>query len=433
MATEHFDVAVVGAGPAGIAAACTCARGGLKTIIFDRGEYPGSKNVMGGVLYRQATEDVVPDIWGRAPLERPIIEQRAWLLTEDSAVSLGYRTERYAKQPYNNFTVLRAKFDRWFAQEAVAQGALLVTETVVDDLLHDDRGRVVGVHTGRDQGEISANLVILAEGVNSILAQKEGLQGHLKTENLAVVAKEIIALPREKIEDRFNLEGDEGATIEFIGDATLGMMGTAFIYTNKDSLSVGCGALLSQMLRQKVNPNVLLEHFKEHPMVRRLLQGGDSREYLAHMIPEGGLSAMPRLFADGIMVVGDTAQMVNSIHREGSNMAMTSGRLAGETALEAHQAGNFTVTALQNYQNKLEESFIFSDLAKYRNASMFFEENPQFFSLYPKLLDYAAGELTLVDNLPKKDKQRKIMGRIFQERSAWQILKDLYRLWRVMG
>ena len=432
MVDERFDVAVVGAGPAGIAAAYTAAKAGLKTIIFERGEYPGSKNVMGGVLYRQATEEVVPNVWEHAPLERAIIEQRAWMFDKDSAVSIGYRSERYAAQPYNNFTVLRAKFDRWFAQQAVEQGALLLTETTVNDLVREN-GRVVGIKTGREQGEVRANVIILAEGVNSIIAQKEELQGHLKTSQLAVALKEIITLPRKKIEDRFNLEGDEGATIEMIGDATQNMVGTAFIYTNKESISIGVGALMSQMLERHINPNELLEHVKNHPMVRRLLAGGETQEYMAHMIPEGGFNAIPTLYDHGVMVAGDTAQLVNGIHREGSNLAMISGKIAGETAVEAHKRADFSRDTLQNYKQKLYATFVIKDLKKYRNTSLFFEDNPHFFDLYPNILNYAAHELTLVDNIPKKEKQEKILRYIFEKRSKLQILRDLYRAWKVMG
>lgn len=89
MADERFDVIVVGAGPAGAAAAYTMAKSGLKVALIERGEFPGSKNLFGGVVYRKQLEDLIPDFWQEAPLERTIVEQRLWILAEDSAASLG--------------------------------------------------------------------------------------------------------------------------------------------------------------------------------------------------------------------------------------------------------------------------------------------------------------------------------------------------------
>src|SRR6266480_2456688 len=149
---ERFDVVVVGAGLAGTAAAYLLANAGLRVVCIERGDEPGTKNVMGGVLYRQPTEKVIPGWWREAPIERPIVEERMWMLTEDSMVQAGFKSMRYAEEPYNAFTVLRVKFDKSFADKATAAGAVLVTNTVVEDVIRED-GRVVGVRTGREEGE----------------------------------------------------------------------------------------------------------------------------------------------------------------------------------------------------------------------------------------------------------------------------------------
>jgi len=274
---EDFDVIVVGGGPAGVAAALSAARNGMKTVVIERGEFPGAKNVMGGVLYTQPTGRLVPEFWREAPLERPVIEQRYAFFNGDNVFSAGYRSPGWAEPPYNAHTVLRAKFDRWLAQKAESEGVLFITETVVEDLLY--KGEVVvGVRTGRAQGDLLGKVVILAEGVNALIAQKAGLQTRIGSEQIAVAVKEIISLPREKIEDRFCLETGQGATLELLGDATAGMIGTAFIYTNQDSLSVGIGCLLSEIVKHKANPNDLLERLKAHPFVRKLIQGGETKE-----------------------------------------------------------------------------------------------------------------------------------------------------------
>ncbi|WP_258361040.1 FAD-dependent oxidoreductase [Moorella sulfitireducens] len=429
----RFEVVIVGAGPAGLAAAITLARAGVEVIIFERGEHPGSKNVMGGVLYRHPTETIVPRFYQEAPLERPVVEQRLWLLTDEAALTLGYKSMTFAGEPYNAFTVLRARFDRWLAEQAVAAGALLINETVVEDLLWE-KDRVVGVRAGRAEGDVRAEVVILAEGANSLLTQKAGLKKDgINTNQLAVAVKEIIALPREKIEDRFNLEEGQGCTIELLGDATKGMMGTAFIYTNKDSLSVGVGVLLSSLVRRRLNPNDLLEHLKSHPMVRRLLTGGESKEYQGHLIPEGGYRAIPKLYGNGVLVAGDAAMLVNGIHREGSNLAMTSGLLAAKTILAAREKGDYSAANLAPYREMLAESFVLQDLQKYQRAPFFFDQNPHFFTLYPQLLSRAAREFLTVDNVPKGEKQKRIWREITAERSRIQLAGDLYHFWRVMG
>ena len=140
--SEKFDVIVVGAGPAGTACAYTCAKNGLKVLQIERGEYPGSKNVMGGVLYRKQMEELIPQFWHEAPLERPIIEQRFWMMDKESVVTFGYKGLEWGVEPYNNFTVLRAQFDQWFAQKAVEEGVLLINETVVTECLVEN-GKVI--------------------------------------------------------------------------------------------------------------------------------------------------------------------------------------------------------------------------------------------------------------------------------------------------
>jgi len=432
VAEDKFDAIVVGAGPAGISAAYTMAEAGMDVVLIERGEYPGSKNVMGGILYRQATEEVIPGFWKDAPLERPIIEQRYWFLAEKSAFTTGYKSQDFAEEPYNCFSVFRAQFDRWFASKAVEKGALLITETVVEDLLWEG-DKVIGVKTGRPDGDLTADVVILAEGVNSMLTQKAGLAKGILTDHLAVALKEVIALPKEKIEDRFNLEDGQGATIELFGQSTMGMVGTGFIYTNKESVSIGVGAILDQIVHNNVNPNDMLEHLKRHPVVRPLIEGGEIKEYCGHMIPEGGYKAIPKLYANGLMVVGDSAMLVNGIHREGSNLAMISGKLAGKTAVRAKDAGDFSAHTLSLYKEALDETFVIKDLKKYQNASGLLIERPEFLTIYPEIINDVAHEFFTIDSVPKKEKQKIMMEKVKKRRSLGRLAKDMYRGWRAMG
>lgn len=428
---EKFDAIVVGAGPAGSAAAYTMAKAGLTVVLLERGEYPGAKNVMGGVMYGTMLADIIPDFTRDAPIERVIVEERLWIATDDSAVSIGQKTAHGSVVP-NAFTVLRAHFDRWFAAKAEEAGALLVPATVVEDVIFDG-DRIVGVRTGREEGDLYADVVVICDGVHSFLAKKARLQTRdIAPHEVALAFKEIITLPAQTIEERFNVGPGEGVTIEIYGSVTQGMGGYAFIYTNRESLSVGAGALISHLMRTKITPNDVLEQLKSHPLVKPLIAGGQTVEYLAHAIPEGGYKAMPRLYGSGVLIAGDAAMMVNGLHREGSNLAMTAGRLAGETVIEARARGDFSAEALSVYQARLENSFVLKDLKKYQHLPEFVDQHPELLQIYPRLVNRAVHEMLTVDGTPKREKQRRIWRDVRSQRSLWNLLKDAYQGWKVI-
>lgn len=429
--SEKFDVIVVGAGPAGTSCAYSCAKHGLKVLQIERGEYPGSKNVMGGVLYRKQMEEIIPEFWKEAPLERPVIEQRFWMMDKESVLSFGYKGLEWAQEPYNNFTVLRAKFDQWFANKAVEAGSLLVCETVVTECIVEN-GKVVGIKTDRPDGEIYADVVVLADGVNSLLGKQLGFHKEFRPDEVALTVMEVINLPKDKINDRFNLEDNQGCTIEIFGDSTKGNLGTAFLYTNKDSLNIGVGTTLSSMIKAKLKPYDLLDYLKNHPMVKPYLEGGESAEYLAHLIPEGGFHSVPRVVGNGVLVVGDAAQFVNAIHREGSNMAMSSGKLAAEAIVKAKEMNDFSETGLNSYKDALSRSFIMKDLEKYKDAAHTFENYPQYFKEYLPMMNQAASKFFTVDGTPKRDKQKEIIRSMTKEKGRMRVLQDIYRAWRAV-
>jgi electron transfer flavoprotein-quinone oxidoreductase len=432
---EKLDVVVVGAGPAGSAAAITLAKAGLQVAVLERGAKPGSKNVMGGILYNHYLEEIVGDAWKEAPLERPIIEERRWMMTPEAAISFDYKNLRNRTKPHS-YSVLRAPFDAWFAEQAEKAGAMVVPETVVERLIVRD-DRVVGVSTGRGDS-LYADVVIICEGIGlgASLLEKTVIKGKplrrkLRPNEVAMAVKEVMQLDPGLIEERFNCERGEGCTIECFGDSTMGMSGFMFIYTNKDTLSVGGGALLSEFNATLRSPNDLMEHFKNHPSVKPLLRGAETVEYLAHLIPEGGYRGIPKVYGPGYLVCGDAAMLSNPVHREGSNLAMESGRLAAETVLFAREGEDFTERRLAQYRRRLDNSWIMADMRKYDGAVPLLEHNPQFLTRYPQIADRALDEFFRVDGTSKWEKQAKILAMVRKEgmfKMGWETMKALWTM-----
>ncbi|GMR04586.1 MAG: FAD-dependent oxidoreductase [Thermodesulfobacteriota bacterium] len=429
---DRFDCIIVGAGPSGITAAYKLASSGLNVVVFERGGYPGAKNMFGGILYSTVLGRLIPEFWNVAPVERHVTKRRYSILSEDSEVSIGLKFNAFDTPPYNNsFTVLRARFDRWFAKKAEEAGALVITETVVDDLIMED-GRVRGVRVGREGGEVYGDVVICAEGANSLLSEKAGLKRKPEPAEMVLGVKEVISLPRGVIEDRFCLEGGQGAALEFFGEATGGVTGSGFIYTNNDTLSVGIGCPVSVLKDKRLKPNELIEGFKSHPCVKDFLRGGTIEEFSAHMIPEGGYNALPKLTTDGLILVGDCAGLVNpSLYREGSNMAMASGLLAAETVLDARDKPAFTKASLSGYMEKLEKSFVLKDLKRYRDVPHILHSTPALFKEYPDaVLTLLEGHFTVSEE-SKGDIHEDIKRAFKSKVSIWKFLIDAYRARRL--
>jgi len=417
MSEEKFDCIIVGAGPAGLSAGYTLAKAGLSVIVLERGEYPGAKNVMGGILYSHSMNEIIPGFYKEAPLERLITERSALLLTDDSGIRFGYKTQRFGQEPYNSFSVSRANFDAWFAKKVDAAGGAVIAKTMVREVVKEG-DKIVGIKT--DQGEVLyADCVLACDGVNSLLAQKAGLHKEWEPADVALAVKEVLSLPREKIEDRFNLEGDQGCQIEFMGTISKGMVGIGFLYTNKESLSLGIGCLLSDYQKSLIKPYELIEEVKSHPMIRSFIQGAKMEEYQAHLIPEGGFYRVPEIVTDGMLICGDAALLVNSIHGEGANLAMESGVLAAQTVIEAKKRGDFSKATLSLYGKKLRESFVIQDLKKYRKMPQLLHKRKELFTRYPELASDIIYELMRVDGQGKSLKEKKIIKRIFKTNSLF--------------
>lgn len=432
MIEEKFDAIVVGAGMAGNAAALTLAQAGLKVLQLERGEHSGSKNVQGAILYSEMLEKLIPNFREDAPLERHLVEQRFWMMDDSSHVGLHYRSDDFNEEKPNRYTIIRAQFDKWFSKKVQEAGGLVICETTVTGLIESADGRVIGVRTERSDGDVFADVVVLAEGVNGLLGTRAGLRAIPKPENVALAVKEMHFLSRETIEARFNLKGDEGTVIEAAGTISSGMTGMGFIYTNKESISLGIGCLVSDFQRSGITPYQLLDRFKRHPSVAPLIEGSEVKEYSAHLIPEGGYKAIPQLFGNGWVVVGDAAQLNNAVHREGSNLAMASGQLAAKAIFQVKSRKEpMTAENLSLYKRLIDDSFVMKDLKKYRDMpALLHTQSQNFFLTYPQLVSKAMQDFVRVDGTPKREKERNALKSFVSARRWTGLFGDAFRLAR---
>lgn len=425
------DVIVVGGGPAGISAAITIARAGHEVVLIERGSFAGSKNVFGGAIYAQPTREIFPDFEKDAPIERLNVEHKYAILAEDDSTVIAYR-HKDSENP--SYSVIRGKFDRWMAEQAKKEGVIFVEETVVRELLIEDE-KVVGVKTELE--DYYSDIVILADGVNSLLAKQIGFREKIEPKDVALSVKEVIKLDREKINERFNITDDEGCIYEIFGGPMLGMLGLGFIYTNKESVSIGLGVGLDAFCDKKLKPYEVLDELKKHPAIAPLIKDGELLEYSAHLIPEGGYKKIPTLFGAGVMIAGDAAMLVNNLHWEGTNLAMISGKLAGETAVRALARGDFSEKMLARYQKDLENSFIIKDLKTYRNLmDEAHNRSESFMDYYLREVNGFFRMFTAVDSIPKREKFRKFIFDFIKKRNIIELIKDAFSalklLWSIL-
>ena len=428
---EKMDAVIVGGGLAGLSAAYRLAAAGRQVILLERGDAPGSKNVTGGRMYVEPIRRYLPEIIKEAPFERHVVKEMLVLLDEGGSVLVEHGSDRWRQEPYMSYTVLRSPFDGWFSEKVIEKGAFVIPRRKVDDLLWEE-GRVAGVRSGGE--EIPARLVIAADGALSFVARKAHLRPDEEPADYALAIKEIYGLDGQTIEDRFGLEPGEGAACLFMGAVTKGIFGGGFLYTNKESLSVGIVVGIGALMEEggSLESYRLMDDFTARPEVQRWIRGGEVKEYGAHLIPEAGVSGLSKLYTDGMLVVGDAAGFTLNLGFtvRGMEFAVASGVLAAEVADEALAKGDTSAGFLSLYEKKLKESFVLRDMETFRHSRQVLE-NPRLFTVYPRFARELLEALFTVGEGPKAPLYKTAREIARKHVLKWEGLKDFLTLRRM--
>ena len=420
MSDDKFQAIVVGGGVAGCAAAYRLAKAGHEVLLIERGKSAGSKNVSGGRIYAYALEQLMPGEWQSAPLEREIKREAIMMMTPESGILVNSMLPGLPDKM--SYSVLRAKLDEWMAKKAEDAGAMLATGFCAENIIMQD-GKAVGVKTGDE--ELYADIIILADGVNSLLAQGVGLGKPITAENTAVAVKMVIGLTEEQICDRFNVPAGQGMAMLMVGDCTKGVSGGGFLYTNKNSVSLGLVLDSAGLKAAKENIADLIEELTQHPAIAPYLKDGKLLEYGAHLIPEGGLASMPKLYGEGLMVIGDAAGMVvnSAITVRGMDYGILSGIAAADAAHEAIEAGDCSAKKLSSYESAIKQT-VLKDMETFKHAHAFMATTPDMFSTYPKVAEAVMTSLFTITGQPARRAPLLVKDAVFKNASLWQMFKD---------
>jgi electron transfer flavoprotein-quinone oxidoreductase len=421
---DKVDVIIVGGGLAGLSCAYELADSGMTVIVLERGDFSGSKNVTGGRIYISPIRDYLPDLWKEAPLERHVTKEFITLLGESNSTTLELYSDRFNREPYPSYTILRAKFDRWLADLVSEKGVFVIPQKNVIDLIKDGE-KIIGVRT--EDEEIGSDCVVVSDGILSFLAEKAGLRKPFQPQHFALGFKEVIALDPKTIEDRFRLGENEGAAQLFVGTLTKGIMGGGFLYTNHESLSLGIVVGIHSLNQREPREEIykFSDEFKERPEIKHLIRGGEVIEYSAHLISEGGLRIKPKIYGDGILVTGDAAGLgLNMLVTvRGMEYAMVSGVLAGRTLKMAKEKNDFSASSLAYYEKLLNESFIMKEMNNFKNTLSILE-NERLFSKYPQAISNLFEMVMRVDENPKESIYKTISQELKRDFFNFQTFKD---------
>ena len=423
---EKFETIIVGAGPAGIACAYTLAKKGKSVLVIERGSNAGSKNVTGGRLYTYALEILEPGIWKEAALERKVTHERTIILQGDNALNIEYYNPSFNRDDRMPvaYTILRGAFDEWFAARAEEMGAIVACGVKVDGLIQKD-GKVVGVKCGED--DMLADIVVAADGVNSLIAQEAGIIPDISAHSIGIGVKEVIELPAPVIEERFNLKDGEGTACMLLG-CTEGIHGGGFLYTNKESISLGCVFTPEEAAQNKKPIHKIFQDVKMLPAVNELITGGQTVEYSAHLVSERGYRGIPEsIFKNGLLLVGDAAGLVVNMGYSirGMDLAILSGIAAARAILNEDRIELVGPV----YYQELEQ--LIMPTMKALDGYTDLLAIPRIYANYPAFaLDLCQQVYHITGEVPRKikDEARAVLKN--NNLSIWNLIKDGLRGYR---
>lgn len=420
-----FDAIVVGSGCAGSIAAYELAKAGKAVLVVERGNYAGAKNMTGGRIYGHCLRAVFPDNFDEIPFERKVAKERISLMAPDANFTVEHTSEELLKDGKESYTVLRGPFDQWLAEQAENAGAEYICGIAVEKLVKDENGKVVGIFAGED--EITADVVVLCDGANSLLAEQAVGASRPSAAMMAVGLKQVYELSEEEIEKRFQCNPGEGAAWLFAGDVTHGTFGGGIIYTNKDTISVGIVAGIEATATKASTPVYqMMQDFIERPEIAPVLKGAKLVEHSGHMVPEGGITTMPELTADGVLIAGDNATMCINLGYtvRGMDYAVAAGQMAGKAAVKALDAGDTSKAGLKCYIDMLEDSFVMKDLRQFKNVPHFMENFDRMFCGYPEMVRDMMNGMFVVDGTPVPPVKKTMMP-IVKNMGFMNLFKDV--------
>ena len=278
---EQYDVAIIGGGSSGLAALKQLSNLGKQAILLEAGRKIGSKNMSGGILYSKKpkkgkvtnVDDLYENFLDDAPIERKITKYILHSTSKDKIYSMDL-TAAHEYQSNFGCSVLMSKINSWFAEQSseISQkfGGGIIPGVHVKSITWNEKGRAIIQTDELDEFEVKA--IIAADGVNSEIAEMTGARSKFKTSEMYQGVKIVIKLPEKIINERFEVNSDEGAAHLFAGDVTLNHIGGGFLYTNYDTLSLGAVYHFDSLLKNPVEPYAFIDSLLKNPMISELIK-----------------------------------------------------------------------------------------------------------------------------------------------------------------